>query len=509
MIARLILLLGSITLASAQTYTIAGSVFDADSGAPLENARVEIQPRNQQGGDTAPLAVLSSKDGKFSIFNTPGGNYFLYAAKSGYLPPELPGKSSGQALDLTGKATEVAAKFWLRRQSAVEGRITAETGLAVQGVGVNLWRVVIADGRKTFELANGASTDSNGVFRIPALQAGRYILGANLSVSQINAPGSRTLGALFFPSATAPQSAKLLTLSPGATESIDMKLPSVPAFQVRGKVAANGRYPSVILRSSRLAGISREYSGLWDQATQSFALEGIPAGAYDLEATMQADGVVLIAAQPLLVADRNVEGLTLNPIPLRSIQGTILYLGRPNPPVGLVQLQSDRSTIHAPVQAEGKFQFLNVRPGRYRLTLPGQGAQRLKQAQQDGRDALEDGVLHSGGAVTVTVSDKTGVLAGMLPSTAPHTVALFSTRGNELKLEAMQFFAGSRQFAVQSILPGTYLAVAWAGNRSASELEYTAPEIAAGLLRVSRTVTIAEGETTTTDLDQLFPFKLN
>ena len=440
MICRFVLLLCPLALALGQSSTISGTVLDADSGAPLGSARIEIQSQSQQRTEVTPLAVLTKSDGTFQVTNVPPGNYFLYAARTGYVPADLPGKDSAQSVGISTAAVTVEPKLYLRQQAAVEGTVIDEAGVPVPGASVNLLRMYIDEGRRRFEIANGASTDQTGAFRIASLQAGNYVLGVNLMGGPQNEQAFTVLPALFYPKTSDPMRAKILRLAPGATEKASVEIRPVPAFTVRGTVAAGARYPSLILRAKKLAGMpmSREFSAVWNQQAQTFSFAGIPSGIYDVDATIQADGKQLVATETVTVNGKDVSGISLKPEPMKAIEGTLRYDGPSQPPVVLLQLQADRGAVQSQVAPDGKFRFANLRAGRYRLVLPHGGNQRLREVKQDGRNAIADGVLTTGGSLEVVVSNRAGKLTGTISSTGPATVTIFHLDGKELLLERSQ-----------------------------------------------------------------------
>src|SRR5215831_15775423 len=63
-------------------FTIAGTVVNAMTGAPLAQARVAIAETKNRG---AVIQIVTSENGHFEFPNLPAGKFSLQGAKRGYL----------------------------------------------------------------------------------------------------------------------------------------------------------------------------------------------------------------------------------------------------------------------------------------------------------------------------------------------------------------------------------------------------------------------------------------
>jgi hypothetical protein len=170
----------------------------------------------------------------------------------------------------------------------------------------------------------------------------------------------------FYPSGAEISQALPLEIAPGSEfTASDIRLRSVPAFHIRGRVTApfNGDVIVQPCQSLAVAGYSESYTTPV-RADGQFDVGGLKSGTYCLSSpAMQNLAVQSVAMQnamqlnepirntnyfaaTVVVTNKDVDNLSLTPIPLLDIQGVIRSDGPPAGPLKYlrVSLQSERGS---------------------------------------------------------------------------------------------------------------------------------------------------------------------
>src|SRR2546423_2678530 len=124
-------LLFSFRPAVAQTRTVTGTVTGAETGQPLEGARVSVRGTS--------LTTMTSATGTFSLGNVPQGNVVVSIRRIGHnfadLP--LPAGQSGLAAALTRDPLRLSDVVVTRQATAVDRRNLPHALATVSGEGVS------------------------------------------------------------------------------------------------------------------------------------------------------------------------------------------------------------------------------------------------------------------------------------------------------------------------------------------------------------------------------------
>ncbi|MDZ7268105.1 MAG: carboxypeptidase regulatory-like domain-containing protein [candidate division KSB1 bacterium] len=174
-----------IDLALATASAIRGRVVDAISGAALAKAQVTIQPARGPQPGLVVRTVLTDEEGNY-LAGVPPGSYLVMAQARGYHPEFYDGvRERSQATPVTveeGKHT-AGIDFKLDPLSRISGKVTAQaTGNPLSGALVLAFRERHATnpagdpGHLNGPYA--ARTDSNGVYLLEGLPAGKYFVMA-------------------------------------------------------------------------------------------------------------------------------------------------------------------------------------------------------------------------------------------------------------------------------------------------------------------------------------------
>jgi hypothetical protein len=179
------------------TGLVVGQVVDATSNKPLNGAVVRLSGRPAPDtipGASAPsaLLVMTGADGRFVFRDLPKGSFTITSTKGGYLdgaygrrrptgavqPVEL---EDGQRLGV------VTLPMW--KHATLSGSIVDEAGEPVIGVPVRaMRRATTTNGRRWFINSATSSTDDRGMYRIPMLVPGEYVV--SIVSTQVALPAS-------------------------------------------------------------------------------------------------------------------------------------------------------------------------------------------------------------------------------------------------------------------------------------------------------------------------------
>lgn len=141
-------------------------------------------------GGSGDRRVMTSSDGRFVFHSLPPGQFTLTVTASGYasslgvtLTPNIPGIIGGVSPATSSttfqlKEGEFATNFRLRlwKHAVVGGVVLDDSGEPAVGLSVQVARRVMAAGRARFVPANSTKTDDRGMFRIPGLTPGDYVV---------------------------------------------------------------------------------------------------------------------------------------------------------------------------------------------------------------------------------------------------------------------------------------------------------------------------------------------
>ena len=479
----------------------------------------------------APRRVLTADDGRFLFRDLPKGRYGIAVSAAGYVPATYgQGRPSGpaQAIDLADaeRLGGVQVRIW--KTATLSGIVTDDLGQPAVGVNIRAMRRAISGGQPRFTTAPTAITDDRGMYRLDNLVPADYVVGItmrqdtipisaavaadgpsasspdatdaarSLSFSGALVTGAsgvrvgdlmlRSLGPglarpsttssarvmtyqpTYYPSATTPSQATLISLKSGEERSgINLQLRLVPAVRVSGKVvgpAGAGAFLGVWLAPEGAGDYQSEGQGeagnTVSDATGAFTFLSIPSGRYTLKirmfprpatreqvTMMNPDGVPttvnmnvprggppppppaepsLWAAMPVTVGDSDVTDLTVTLKTGLKLSGRVEFAGtRTAPTADQIQrmsigLQSAEGRTSSPIVAAGRatpdgfFQTGGYAGGRYIAavtTLPPGWS--LKSIVSNGRDISVEPIELADRDITdaiITFTDKTTTLTG-------------------------------------------------------------------------------------------------
>jgi hypothetical protein len=437
--------------------TVSGRVVD-EAGAPRPRAELTLRNRGERG--LLGYRASSGADGRFEILAVADGSFDLEAEASGFAPAVHPSVVEVAGRDVDG--LEVV----LRRGATLSGRIL---GLE-PGQMAAMMAEVLVTAERAGRPARSATVDYAGRYEIAALEAGDWHVRASL------AGGRREADAW-------------VAVGPGDREvERDLKLGGGLALD--GLVLIEGRplpQARVSLRGLDVAaerGVTTDHQG-------AFGFEDLEPGRYRLEVT-HAERMLSQSEDLELAADREVmieiatavlSGTVVGADSGQGVAEAMIYLQR------LIRGTEPGPLTTVGTNAAGSFVTASLAPGRYRLTVRGNGYAPAERAVD-----VEAGVPAE--PLTIELDPTEGLALTVRPATGQPpvwaTVLVLDEGGRPVHMEEPRLSDRGHGF-LQQVPPGRWtLLIKAAGSAAAltratvpgRRLEVTLPRGAALTVRV-------------------------
>jgi uncharacterized protein (DUF2141 family) len=300
------------------TGVIAGTVISADMGRPVRRARVSITG----GAPSVARSIVTDEQGAFEFTNLPAGEFTLAASKGGYIQSSFGQKQPGSGrpgtpIPLAAAQRVTNVTLPLSRGSVFSGGVFDEAGEPFYGVSVRAYRWVMQSGERTLQQAGQAATDERGLWRIPLMLPGDYVVSASVpgsadfvdgmkyitfldEVTRLNgeimvrakidgpdAPPTAPTTAfptMFYPGVIQASAASTVTLAPGEERGgVDFHLQVMPTSRIQGTVIGPEGPVTATVQLIDLA----QVPGLGIRAAKSsadgrFSFPGVTPGQYSL-----------------------------------------------------------------------------------------------------------------------------------------------------------------------------------------------------------------------------------
>lgn len=309
---------------AAGSGSIQGIVTAADTGRPARRTAVTLSGGEPKIGRT----VETDDQGAFAFADVPAGEFLLTARKPGYLESMYGQKQPGSGrpglpvrLDAGQQVRDLT--LTIARGASISGRVLDEVGDPASSVSVRVHRWVMRGGERTLQPGTSAMTDDRGIYRIPALAPGEYVvaiasttaMGQNVML-QVDgdtayvkvmealaglsdelqlikgrpdegpaATPRRGFAPAFFPGVRRAVEAERIVLGPGDERTgIDFNLQVMPLAQVSGVVTGStGPVSGAVVRLTEID----QPPGPGARTTRTttngrFTIAGVPPGTYRL-----------------------------------------------------------------------------------------------------------------------------------------------------------------------------------------------------------------------------------
>jgi len=245
--------------------TVHGVVRNAATGEPLARALVRIEGDAENG-------ALTDGSGRFEIPGVPVGQQTFEVIKPGFLENMFATTGAGNGVEqfLVAMATGghnvlVAAEmpdlnFALAPTGSIQGQVVLSTGDPAQGIGIQLVRRTVQDGRGIWQAAGQTKTNSEGSYRFAGLAGGIYAIytdpamegegGTALVAGNRGAAARSGYASVFYPDAREESSAGRIRVRGGEQAQANLTLTLEPFYLVTALAA--------LPQSSRLSAADRE-----------------------------------------------------------------------------------------------------------------------------------------------------------------------------------------------------------------------------------------------------------
>jgi hypothetical protein len=465
--------------------SIRGKVSDVTTNEGLRKVYLRLI------GKSGSYTAVTDDRAKFVFEAVEPGRYVLEAEHQGYI--------DGQFGDTDGRAVEIklgpAQSLWdinvrLTPQAVISGRVANEDGDLWTHAQVILYRSEWSHGHRTIRGFSGGDVNDQGEFRIGQIPPGKYYLAAvpDARWETINRPGGKEVllrQPTWYPNSPDLQGATPIILDAGSQISgLEIRLRRGSTHRIRGtligidNVSTDESHGPLSGRSISAEGTSAD--AVNDRAGKigpdgSFEIAGVPSGTYKIR-VRQGLPPINLGSVEVQVDDRDVEDVSIQLIPPRSLKGVIQIEEGSLKLAGLtIRLSSvdPGSETRSGSRADGTFDFPLVGSERYRVIVednPGDGFY-LKQIRY-GNAVSNDGTISLtgvNGTLVLLLSTRGARLMGTAVSRATDEQSKSAVSKAQVVLirggmpARLGTFDQSGTFAFQDLAPGLYSLYAFEG----------------------------------------------
>jgi hypothetical protein len=218
------------------TGTAQGRVISAETGVPIEGGKLRLYERRIN----RLVVVHSDVDGSWMADGLLPGAYWIWADHPDFVSQVYPGGGAGDETSAVVRPGQTCRgiDFRLKRGGRISGVVLSD-GQPVAGADVSVYASPDAE-EAFYPPGRYVETDENGVFEIPSLEDGRYMLAAQPPPRGDWGGG---VPLTFYPGSTSPRAARWLSVSPGQEVgdlTVDLAGTGTAALRVRALDAESG-----------------------------------------------------------------------------------------------------------------------------------------------------------------------------------------------------------------------------------------------------------------------------
>ena len=511
---------------STRTHSLSGTVVNSVTGEPIRRVMVQAAPAN----GTQMQSALTDSEGRFEFSGLPESDISVLAHKPGYFSTADLNPSDFQPETVHLVDDTATLTLQLLPEAIIAGHVATAKGDPIEDTPIRVFREVISNGYRRWEVKGQATTEEDGHFRMVGLMPGRYLLAAGPNLPNLRAVRSRGVrkegfGTMFHPGAPDMDAATPVALTGGQQVTADFVLKLEPVFQVSGTLV--GFPPG--------AGVGVQFTNKYgevipspiDVDMQTGKFHGaIPGGSYILQARGSDSTGRLSATDLPLIVSGDVEGITLplgapitipvnvelrpssnspeqlaaaNFLPAREVAASSVRLISTDVHIDNVEYQAEK--------ANGGLAFRNLAPGRYSVDMSTTAPWYVRSARIGATDLLrEDLVIGSGHRaepLEIVLRDDGARLKGNILADGQSAGGwVLVCADQELLTHARTtLIAPGSGFEFVSLAPGEYKVLAF-DRETFAALEFRNAEVLAPYLSKAATVTLHPGEEATINVER-------
>lgn len=483
---------------------IEGQVVYSKGGTqlPIPNSRIlltapDAQFTGPQGPEYNELAsTITDEMGRFRLVGFGAGRYRLTASAPGFVTGQYGQRSPnrpGIPITLPEGGLSAPVIFSLSPTSTVTGFVRDFDNEPMAGVDVRLSKIgYLPDGQRTLILANVATTDDRGFYRLYWVTPDEYVISAVLPVTFAGgrieprnpnlSPVRAGYAPTYYPGVSDLARAQTLKLKPGETfDGVVMQLRPVSSRNLSGKVTGTAGAVRALLFLVPSAG-SAVASPMQTQSdeTGKYEFRNVPPGRYNLQAIKIPEEPAEISVRVVEIQDNDVVGFNVSVEKRASLRGRIVTddgsalpnLSRTSVNLGLAGGSTLPFGSGGRIGADGTFEVTNMSQGMFTAGLSNLPAGYFIKSAKFGRaEAWITPFTFTGerdDILEITVSSAAGSINGVVtgPNSAPFSPASvvllpeasLRTRSGYVKTATVD---QNGSFSMRGIPPGDYTLFAW------------------------------------------------
>ena len=404
---------------------VAGQIVQS-GGQPIKKADVSLDlVGERQELENETHSAVTDAEGRFRVGDLKPGTYRLYYQRAGFVDAEKRHHGNRMLLSLQSGQEIKDLLLHMAPAAVITGKVTDIDGDPVANAEV----VAIPQhfGRNIVPAGWVGYTNELGEYRIGGLAPNRYVVLA-VSISQLNravedaksGKKSPVYGATYYPGTIDKSQALSLTVNADDQMPANITLALTHVFHVRGEVTGlpNGSTDvSIILRPLD------DQSGMtivnpWPVDNGKFDIPGVLSGSYSalLQIGNSKDHRFMRGDPVIQVADSDVDGLRISPLPSGLIRGrlrmengqrmdwssvNVRFYSKPRPLRGGSGTAWDAffwdvKPVDADAKSDGSFEVKDVPADTYRVSLRSTEGSFdgyfLRSVNLRGRDVTEAGI---------------------------------------------------------------------------------------------------------------------
>ena len=469
-------LLALTTIAAAQQQppdcAVDGYVVNAVTGEPVPRVHIALNSPNGQS------TVTADNSGHWSFSSVACGPTRIMPSRPGFLTAN-PALLSPVILTSGSPAHDV--KIQITPASAITGKVVDDQGDPIMGAQVTVLASRVTDGRRTLAPSTNSSSNDLGEFRLPGLNAGKYIVCAR--ANERGGGDSTILGESCYPGPANGGAASMLDLAAGREARVDFILHEVPTVHVRGVISGIPKNRGVGLTLvSRGVGSAANSRPAKIRPDGNFDVAGVTPGSYILSTDYFDSGTRLKARVPVEVGNSDVDDIAVHLDSGFAVTGKVRMESKtgnePNRQFAISLRSADplRGGVIQWSPDHATFTINDLTPGNFRLEAFPPARFFVKSATLAGRDILTEEVplTQAAGPIDIVLSDNGGTVDAQVigpdGQPAPSSWVMVLRDG----WPPRNGMAGPDGHArLEGLAPGDYRVYAW---DDVQRVEYADPE---------------------------------